>query len=168
MGVGFAESYRRFPWRKAHAFVRACLQNSAVLAAFGYSFRNWLQAECLAMGTMDFPPKDFRMPVAEGSSLERRLVKRLEETFWQVGPTLAPYIICDWQLWLWNEGRTGVFENFKPDLFHVHFAERYGRGVIPLERQAFIDWWLDSYPDLPPRLVNECIWLAIEQRMFDA
>lgn len=167
-GAGFAEAYRRFPWRKAHAAVRAYLQNSAVLADYNYSFRQWLEAECVEMGVSDFPPVDFRSEVSgSGLSIEWELVRRLEQTFYQVGPTLAPYIICDWQLWLWHEGRTGVFEAFKPDLFHVQFAERYGDGVIPVGRQEFISWWFELYPGIPPRLINECIWLAIEQGLTE-
>lgn len=163
-GVGLAESYRRFPWRKAHAAVRAFLENSAKLAPYGYSFRDWLEAQCSDMGVTSFPPRDFRAGVTGSElSVEWELVRRLEQAFYQVGPTLAPYMICDWQLWLWHGGRTGVFEAFKPDLFHVQFAERYAPSVIPVERRAFIAWWLDLYPDVPPRLINECIWLAIEQ-----
>jgi hypothetical protein len=26
------------------------------------------------------------------------------QSFYMVGPELAPYMICDWQLWHWNEG----------------------------------------------------------------
>lgn len=79
---------------------------------------------------------------------------------------MAPYVICDWQLWLWNEGRTGVFEAFKPDEFHIQFVDRYGVGVIPRDSKAFIGWWLDLSPDVPPRLVNECIWLALEKGLL--
>ena len=168
VGASFAEAYRRFPWRKAHAAVRAYLQNSAGLAEHDYSFRRWLKAECAAIGVAEFPPSDFRARIEEsGMSVERQLVRRLEQTFYQVGPTLALYIICDWQLWLWHEGRTGVFENYKPDLFHVQFAEKYGRGVIPEEREEFISWWLDLYPEIPRRIINECIWLAIERRLVE-
>jgi hypothetical protein len=163
-GAGFAESYRRFPWRKAHAAVRAFLENSAKLGPYGYSFRSWLEAQCSEMGVASFPPGDFRTRVTGSElSVEWELVRRLEQAFYQVGPTLAPYMICDWQLWLWHEGQTGVFEAFKPDLFHVQFADRYGQGVIPVERRVFISWWLDLYPEVPPRLINESIWLAIEQ-----
>ena len=163
IGGSFAEAYERFPWRKAHMAVRAYLQNSAALKEHDYSFRRWLVAECVAMGVSEFPPHDFRAKVGSGVTIEWELVRTLERTFYQVGPTMAPYVICDWQLWLWHEGRTGVFEAFKPDLFHAQFADRYGRGVIPLGREDFIDWWLTLYPEIPPRIVNECIWLAIER-----
>jgi len=165
-GVEFAEAYQWFPWRKAHMAVRAYLQNSAALKDYNYSFRRWLEAECHLLGVSRFPPSDFRQMVdVDGRefSIEGALVRRLENSFYQVGPTMAPYMICDWQLWLWNEGLTGVFETFKPDEFHVQFVQRYGEGVIPSEPKGFVPWWLGMFPDLPPRLANECIWLAMEK-----
>jgi len=95
-------------------------------------------------------------------TMEQALRSRLERTFYMVGPALAAYMICDWQLWLWNEGMTGVFATYKQDSFHEDFVYRYGRGVIPIDQKRFTDWWFSMYPDLPPRLANECIWLAIE------
>ncbi len=100
------------------------------------------------------------------TSIEWALVRRLEEAFYQVGPTMATYMICDWQLWLWNEGRTGVFEAFKPDEFHIQFVARYGKETIPGDRTDFISWWFNMYPTVPPRLLNECIWLAVETDIF--
>jgi len=79
-----------------------------------------------------------------------------------VGPALSAYMICDWQLWLWNEGLTGVFAMYKQDSFHEEFVTRYGRGVIPADRAAFTAWWFSKHPDLAPRLANECIWLGME------
>ena len=149
--------------------VRAYLQNSAVLKDHGYSFRRWLRSECHHLGTREFPPSDFRAKAdidGRELSIEWALVERLEQTFYQVGPTMAPYMICDWQLWLWHEGRTGVFEAFKPDQFHIQFVDVYGKGIIPRDAPAFIGWWLDLYPDVPPRLVNECIWLAVERNLL--
>ena len=103
----------------------------------------------------------------EGSSRSReRSLGGSNISFYQVGPTMAPYMICDWQLWLWNEGGTGVFEAFKLDEFHIQFVDRYGAGIIPRDSKAFIGWWLDLYPEVPPRLVNECIWLAVEKDLL--
>jgi hypothetical protein len=95
-------------------------------------------------------------------SLEEALRERLEESFYQVGPALAPYMICDWQLWLWVRGMTGVFSSFKWDAFHQQFVRRYGRNIVPTDERGFVRWWLDLYPELPPRLANECIWLSTE------
>lgn len=82
-----------------------------------------------------------------------------------VGPALAAYMICDWQLWLWKEGLTAVFATFKLDSFHELFVKRYGRGVVPADEIGFTRWWFEMYPDLPPRLANECIWLGVENKV---
>ncbi|MBI3675184.1 MAG: hypothetical protein HY243_01020 [Proteobacteria bacterium] len=160
-GLSLAEAFEAFPHRKGHWTVKAYLQNSVVLEQHGYSFRRWLQHECDRLGAREFPPPDFRK-FAGNETLEMALRRRLEQTFCQVGPALAAYMICDWQLWLWNEGRTGVFANFKLDSFHEEFVTKYGRGVVPTGEHLFTDWWLSSFPDLPPRLANECIWLGME------
>jgi hypothetical protein len=34
--------------------------------------------------------------------------------------------------------------------------------VIPEEREELISWWLDLSPEIPPKLINECIWHSIE------
>jgi len=164
VGAELAEAYQRFPYRKTHGGIRAYLQNSSALEPCGYSFRAWLEAECDELGVPEFPPPDFRAPVAGSSqTIEWSLVRRLEQTFYMVGPTMAPYMICDWQLWLWHQGRTGVFEAFKPDEFHVQFIDRYGSEHIPVDLGGFVEWWLRLYPEVPPRLINECIWLAVER-----
>lgn len=80
----------------------------------------------------------------------------------QPHPALAPYIICDWQLWLWARGLTAVFDNFKWDASQQRFVDLYGCGVVPGDEPSFTSWWLSMYPELPPRLANECIWLGTE------
>jgi hypothetical protein len=165
VGESFAEALEWFPWRKFHKIVRALLQNSAVLEPYSFSFRDWLRAECSALGTGEFPPPDFRRAVGMDGvevSLERALRIRLERTFYLVGPALAAYMLCDWQLWLWNQGATAVFANFKLDSFHEAFIDRYGIGIVPSDEEGFARWWLEVYPELPPRLANECIWLGME------
>jgi hypothetical protein len=167
IGVSLAEAFEYFPWRKFHWSVRALLQNSAVLKPFEFSFRRWLQHECEQLGVQEFPPTNFRRAVTfEGTSmaLERTLRKRLEQTFYMVGPAMSAHMLCDWQLWLWREGLTAVFANFKLDSFHEAFVKRFGKGVIPADEERFAHWWHDLLPDLPPRLANECIWLAVEKK----
>ena len=169
IGYSLAEAFQFFPWRKFHWSVRALLQNSAVLKPFGYSFRRWLQHECDRLGAMDFPPVDFRQTVSlEGASttIERALRVRLERSFYMVGPAMSAYMICDWQMWLWRAGRTAVFATFKLDSFHEAFVKKFGRGVIP-DEAGFARWWLGLFPEIPPRLANECIWLAIENKLVD-
>jgi hypothetical protein len=165
-GESLAEALARFPYRKRHSTVRALLQNSAVLESHGFSSRNWLRERCAELGAVEFPPGDFREPVAAGAgvTLEEALRSRIEATFHCVGPSLAAYMICDWQLWLWYEGRTAVFATYKQDSFHEGFVKRYGQGVIPADQRAFVAWWFAMYPDMPPRLVNACIWLATENK----
>ena len=162
VGQSLADAFETFPRRKFHSSVRAYLQNSAALKDCGYSFRSWLQREVARMGVKEFPPKDFCVTCPGGNSLEQQLRHRLQESFYQVGPAMAPYMICDWQLWLWNEGRTGVFANFKLDSFHEEFVRKYGRGLLPADERGFAKWWLNMYPEIPPRLANECIWLGLE------
>src|SRR6266511_1712623 len=118
--IGVSDPHR-FPWRVFHWAVRALLENSAALADHGYSFRAWVHGECLKLGLSEdeFPPEDFHRvvelrttrygrPVSKPMPLEDALRSRLEATFYMVGPALAAYMICDWQLWLWREGLTGV------------------------------------------------------------
>ncbi len=170
IGVSLADAFDHFPWRKFHWAVRALLQNSAVLKPFDFSFRRWLQHECDRLGVQEFPPTNFRTAVAfEGTSvaLERALRKRLEQTFYMVGPAMSAYMLCDWQLWLWREGLVAVFANLKLDSFHEAFVKKFGKGVIPAGEDGFARWWHDLLPDLPPRLANECIWLAVENKQVN-
>ncbi|MEX2113461.1 MAG: hypothetical protein WD845_09760 [Pirellulales bacterium] len=167
VGQALADAFRKFGRCRFASTVRACLQNAAALKPYGYSFRNWLMTECEKLGIAEFPPADFQAATNFKSlSVEMALRHQLENTFYQVGPALAPYMLCDWQLWLWNQRRTGVFANFKLDSFHQEFVKRFGRGVIPEDEPGFAQWWLSLYPELPPRLANECIWLGIENKDF--
>jgi len=164
-----AEAFESFPFRKGHKYVRALLQNSAKLKEHGYSFRRWLEDQCCKVGVASFPPLDFRQLVQQRKSLEDALCDKLEKTFFMVGPEMAPYMLCDWQLWLWREEKTAVFDTFKLDLFHDEFVEeinaRHGL-VIPTDKRGFMGWWHQYYPSLPPRLANECIWLYVENGLL--
>lgn len=168
VGFSLAQAFQFFPWRKFHWSVRALLQNSAALKPFDYSFRGWLRHECDRLGVSLFPTDDFRRGVALAGSvvpLERALRMRLEQTFYMVGPAMSAYMLCDWQLWLWREGRTEVFANFKLDSFHEAFVKKFGQGIIPTDEEGFAQWWLGLFPKLPPRLANECIWLAVDAKL---
>ena len=59
VGASLAAAFDSFPYRKGHWTVRALLENSAMLADCGYSFRQWLCRECARLGIEDFPPPDF-------------------------------------------------------------------------------------------------------------
>jgi len=170
VGVSLAEAFEYFPWRKFRWSVRALLQNSDALRPFGFSFRRWLQQECEKLGVSEFPPPNFRKAVTvEGArvALETALRKRLQQTFYKVGPAMSAYMLCDWQLWLWRERLTAVFANFKQDTFHEVFVKKFGKGIIPATEEGFAHWWHALLPDLPPRLANECIWLAVEKKLVD-
>jgi hypothetical protein len=169
-GDSLAEAFEQFPMRKGHWCIRGLLQNSAVLKEYGYSFRTWLAEQGRTLGASHFPPVDFRLLVEDGSiSIENALCKKLEKTFYMVGPEISPYMLCDWQMWLWKNGKTGVFDNFKLDSFHTDFVNtvntKYG-NIIPSDKKGFITWWHRQYPTLPPRLANECIWLYVEHKQL--
>jgi hypothetical protein len=168
-GESLADAFQSFPWRKGNWSVRALLQNSAALEIHGYSFRRWLEHGCAELGAGDFPPRDFRTRRARnGVPIEEALRRRVEDAFYMVGPQMSAYMLCDWQLWLWNEGKTEVFAMYKQDSFHEEFVSRYGRRVIPADRVGFTAWWFSEHPDLPPRLANECIWLGMEHGIFSS
>lgn len=170
IGDSLAEAFDSFPFRKGHKYVRALLQNSAKLKNCDYSFRSWLEHQCNQFGITSFPPVDFRQQVLHtGKSIEETLCAILEDTFFMVGSEMAPYMLCDWQLWLWKEERTEVFDTFKLDAFHADFVEkvnvRHGH-IVPEDKCAFTEWWHSYYPALPPRLANECIWLYMDDGLL--
>ena len=166
IGLLLAQAFENFPFRKGHWCIRAFLQNSNVLKKHDYSFRSWLKTQCLSLNASNFPPQDFRQHVGiTGKTIEESLCKILENTFYKVGPQLAPYMICDWQLWLWKENKTMVFDNFKLDSFHEEFVKKINNRhgfIIPEDKRVFLEWWHSLYPQLPPRLANECIWLYVD------
>lgn len=168
MGRSLAQSLAKFPFRKGHKYIRGLLQNSAHLKEHGYSFRCWLAQRCNHLGATGFPPRDFRQEVRTGNTLERALCRELEDTFYMVGPEIAPYMICDWQLWLFREEKTGPFDSYKQDSFHDEFVSavngRHGDQLIPNGKAGFVRWWYERCPAIPPRLANECIWLTMEAR----
>jgi hypothetical protein len=170
VGASLADAFDSFPRRRFNWSLRALAQNSAALERHVWSFRCWLQAECRNLGMSDFPPPSFRRAVTlagERLPLEEALRHRLKASFFMVGWRIAGYMISDWQLWLWREGRTSVFASFKLDLFHEKFVGRFGRGIVPADEVGFARWWHGMYPELPPRLANECIWLAIERKLVN-
>lgn len=173
-GASLADAFRSFPRRKGHWCVRAYLQNSFRLKDFGCSFRSWLKHHCRELGATSFPPSEFRQPVRCGKNhlaLEDAIGFLLQRDFHRVGPQMAPYMICDWQLSLWRQGRCSVFNTYKADQFHDDFVRLVNmdnrRIVIPKTEEGFLAWWHRFHPDLPPRLANEVIWFAVEHKLVD-
>jgi len=170
IGQSLAEALEHFPWRKFRWSVRALLQNSDVLRHFDFSFRRWLLSECNRLGVQEFPPSDFRHTITvsgKSTTVEQALRERMDAVFYMVGTAMSAYMICDWQMWLWREGHTAVFATFKLDSFHEAFVKKFGRGIIPADEAGFAHWWLGLFAEIPPRLANECIWLAVENKQFN-
>lgn len=105
--VVFAETLSAFKGdkiaRKTNRMIRAYLQNASLLRErHDCSFRNYL---------MDSVDGDLASPDVEAH--ERRWLARVERDFYNVGPAIANYMICDWLLGLWREGRIEWFTSYK-------------------------------------------------------
>lgn len=159
--IAFAETLDTFHglWvaRKTNAMIRAYIQNAHLLAPHGYSFRTYLQNV--------LPPGEF--PPANVEHAEKVWVSRLQQDFYNVGPALSNYLICDWLLWLWRDGRIDWFTVYKPDSVHKRIVDA---GLLPPEAASdFVGYSKTlSIPEgfgtlsgkpCPPRILNECIWL---------
>lgn len=143
----------------------ALLVNSHKLREFDYSFRKYLKESCVAFFgdrpyvDAHFPSLDFVSP--RGSrSLEEFLCNQIERDFHNVGPELAAYMICDWLLCLWREGKITFFNSFKRDARHMGFCREHG---VPLEKEEFVSYLRGAGVDVPSRVVNEAIWLSFER-----
>ena len=143
--------------RKTNGMIRAYIQNSQLLKQYNYSFRAYLQS---IVPDQPFPPRDV-------SQAEGKWLGAIQRDFYGVGPALANYMVCDWLLWLWREGRIDGFESYKPDSVHLKAVEE---GLIEMDpTQSFVAYCKTlripaGYGSLsgrpcPPRVLNECIWL---------
>jgi hypothetical protein len=161
-GFEFVEAWRGFKGRarKTKAILRAYLDNPHRLKPYGHSFRNYLErlfsTICPHVG---FPPRHFQ------SGDEARIVQRIDLDFYNVGPAMASYMICDWLLYLWRKGTLDWFETFKCDSRHMAFAEKYGN---PYRTQREFVKFVQAVQEgcgkkYPPRVVNEAIWLDAER-----
>lgn len=140
--------------RKTNKMIRAYVQNAGLLARHDFSFRAYLQA-----GAADFPP-------ISSSPFEALTRSRIERDFYNVGPALANYLISDWLLWLWKEGRIAWFESYKADTVHQASVDR---GLLPAAAgEDFVafcrtirippGFGAASGQLCPPRVLNACLW----------
>jgi hypothetical protein len=60
-----------------------------------------------------------------------------------------------------------IFPNINLDSSHGSFVTRFRRGVLPHDEAIYARWWPGLFPELPPRLANDCIWLAVEVKRVD-
>ncbi len=120
--------------RKTNTMIRAYVQNSHLLRRHGQSFRAYLQSRTPG-GT--FPPPDV-------THVEKAWAQALMNDFYAAGPALAPYMICDWLLWLWREGRIEWFESYKPDSVHERAV---AAGHLPAQAARNFAAYRRSLPD---------------------
>ncbi len=163
----FADAYEKLKGRKishkTNVIVRAYCQNAAALAPHDYCFRTYLKS--LA---------DPFLPSDGISSAETKWVEGIQRDFYNVGPALAPYLVADWLLYLWLDGQISWFTLYKPDSVFLQNAHAYLPPEATENEAAFItycrtlrlppEWipaknWHTAFYNIPPRLVNEVIWL---------
>lgn len=156
--------------RSSNAIIRAYCQNAALLAPHGYCFRTYLRS---VVPDLKFPSDDI-------SVAEARWRKQIEHDFYHVGPALAAYLIADWLFWFWRDGQISWFDSYKADsvwLKSLAKGTSTHEAVLPpaaASPEAFLvycrtlrlppEWipahlWHLAFYNLPPRVVNEVIWL---------
>ena len=143
--------------RKTNKMIRAYVQNAALLEPHGFSYRTYLAS--IAPSSM--PPRGNVLEV------EAKWVVAVDRDFYNVGELLANYMICDWLLWFWIRGEVDWFASFKAD--SVQKKSLAAMLALPQTDGAFVDYCRTlrippgfgelSQKPLPPRLLNECIWM---------
>jgi hypothetical protein len=143
--------------RKTNVMIRAYVQNSHLLERFQCSYRVYLDAQA--------PIEQlFRGNVVSAEQQWRSAIVR---DFYAVGSALAGYLIADWLLGFWLDGRIDWFESYKLDSVHQMAV---GKGLLPPAAASdFVAYCRTiSIPSgfggvsgkpCPPRVLNECIWL---------
>jgi hypothetical protein len=146
--------------RTTNSMIRAYCQNSSILRELGFSFRDYL------MEAHPVPSS-----AEETASAETAWITSIVRDFYFVGEVMANYLICDWLLGLWRKGEMEWFGSYKPDSVHLRVIEE---GKLPEDARDFKNysralsmlpnWVPEAYPELvgkpvPPRLLNEAIWL---------
>jgi len=161
-------------FRNGTAWAYGCvLHDSAVLEEyFASSFRTYLKSKVGVLATGEhssavFPRLDWRSPVPDGRgetvALEEALARAMTHDF-GVGMEVARYLFCDWLLSLWHEDRSVMFDSYKHDDNAVKFGCKHGWYC---DRRTFLDMCRRYRPDLPPRVINECIWIHQNRQTCD-
>jgi hypothetical protein len=148
---------------KTRRMVRAYIQNSALLVKHGCSFMEYLRSIV----------PDLVLPSDDIVPAERAWLQAIESDFYNVGPAIANYLICDWLLWLWLQGQISWFESYKAD--SVFLKTLADDGKLPQEAaKNFVEYCrsltlgnfvegkhfvLRAGYSVPPRILNEAIWL---------
>ncbi len=143
--------------RKTNRMLRAYVQNAALLKPHGFSYRAYLRS----IVPSSVPPKGNVLQA------EARWVAVIAKAFYNVGELLANYLICDWLLSFWMRGEIDWFASFKADS-----VQKRSLAVmldLPQTDGAFVEYCralrlpdgfgVLSQRSLPPRFLNECIWL---------
>ncbi|MGO9918421.1 MAG: hypothetical protein ACLQIB_27455 [Isosphaeraceae bacterium] len=143
--------------RKTNRMLRAYVENAAFLKPHGFSYRSYLRS----VVPTSVPPKGNVLQA------EARWVAAVDRDFYNVGDPLANYMVCDWLLWFWIRGEIDWFAGFKAD--SVQRRSLAAMLDLPQTDSAFVQYCRtlcvpDGFGDLsgkplPPRLLNECIWL---------
>jgi hypothetical protein len=161
----FASMLREFKGdkiaRKTNKLVRAYVENAAFLKPHGFSYRSYLASLCPS----SMPPR------GNVTEAEVRWVSRVDADFYNVGEPVANYMVCDWLLSFWIKDEIDWFASFKAD--SVQKKSLAAMLDLPQTDRAFVDFCrslrvpsgFDHLSDkaLPPRLLNECIWLEGNQ-----
>jgi hypothetical protein len=149
--------------KKTAGMVRAYVQNSDLMTRHECSFREYLQSVVPDLGR----------GADRIVEAERAWLTSIVRDFYNVGPALASYLISDWILWLWREGKVKWFESYKADSVFLRTLATDGKlpaeavtDFVAYSRSLKIerDWvpagreHLVGLP-VPPRLLNEAIWL---------
>jgi hypothetical protein len=146
------------------------LFDSAVLASrFSLSFRSYLQQTTARLTGGDstfglFPKLTWERCIRYGPAawtpLEEALAGEITRDF-AVGIEVAHYLFSHWLLGFWYEDRSAMFNSYKHDENAVNFGEKCRWYT---DRGGFLDFCYRLRPDLPPCVINECIWLHQHQR----
>jgi hypothetical protein len=145
--------------RSTNRMVRAYAQNSALLMKRGGSYLGYLRSIV----------PDLYLPAAQIVEAERAWQQAIVRDFYNVGPALAAYLICDWLLWLWRQGQIEWFESYKEDSVFLKAlaqenclpAEAAGDFLAFCRNLRLPQEWVPrplfhlAHYGLPPRLVNE-------------